>query len=88
MARKLKSDRVLFISTLLLVGVLAITGVLLALDTYHAVPTGFTAEVDLVRQLHRVLDESRIATALRDTLVPLVQSLLGPLLPPDVRSFG
>jgi uncharacterized membrane protein required for colicin V production len=73
---------------LLLVGILAITGVLFALDTYYAGPTGFTAEVDLVRQLHAALGESRIATALHDTLVPLVQSLLGPLLPPDVRHFG
>ena len=73
---------------LLLVGVLAISGVLFALDTYYAVPTGFTAEVDLVRQVHAALGESRIATALHDTLVPLVQSLLGPLLPPDVRQFG
>lgn len=72
---------------LLLVGVLAITGVLFALDTYYAAPSGFTEEVDLVRQLRTALGESRIATALHDTLVPLVQSLLGPLLPPDVRHF-
>jgi uncharacterized membrane protein required for colicin V production len=75
-------------AALALVGVLAITGVLLALDTYYAVPTGFTAEVDLVRQLHTALGESKIASVLHDTLVPLVQSLLGPLLPPDVRHFG
>lgn len=75
-------------AALLLVGILAITGVLFALDTHYAQPTGFTAEVDLVRQLHIALGESRIATALHDTLVPLVQSLLGPLLPPDVRHFG
>lgn len=75
-------------AALLLVGILAITGVLLALDTYYALPTGFTAEVDLVRQIHTALGESRIATALHDTLVPLVQQLLGPLLPPDVRHFG
>jgi uncharacterized membrane protein required for colicin V production len=72
----------------LLVGVLALTGVLFVLDTYYASPTGFTAEIDLVRQLHSALAESKIATALHDTLVPLVQSLLGPVLPPDVRHFG
>jgi uncharacterized membrane protein required for colicin V production len=72
----------------LLVGVLALTGVLFVLDTYYASPTEFTAEIDLVRQLHTALAESKIATALHDTLVPLVQSLLGPLLPPDVRHFG
>jgi uncharacterized membrane protein required for colicin V production len=75
-------------AALLLVGVFAITGVLFALDTYYALPPAFTAEVDLVRQLHAALADSRIATALHDTLVPLVQSLLGPLLPPDVRDFG
>ena len=73
---------------LLLVGIFAITGVLYALDTYFAAPSGFTAEVDLVRQLRTALGESRIATVLHDTLVPLVQSLLGPLLPADVRHFG
>lgn len=75
-------------AALLLVGVLAITGVLLVLDTYYALPTGFTAEVDLVRELHTALGDSRIATVMHDTLVPLVQQLLGPLLPPDVRHFG
>jgi uncharacterized membrane protein required for colicin V production len=73
---------------LMLVGIFAITGVLYALDTYFAAPSGFTAEVDLVRQLRTALGESRIATLLHDTLVPLVQSLLGPLLPADVRHFG
>jgi len=75
-------------AALLLVGVLALTGVLFALDTYYAAPIGFTAVVPVVSQLHTALGESRIATALHDTLVPLVQSLLGPLLPPDVRHFG
>jgi uncharacterized membrane protein required for colicin V production len=81
-------EEVVGAAALLLVGVLAITGVLLALDTYYALPPGFTAEVEVVGQLHTALGDSRIATALHDTLVPLVQSLLGPLLPPDVRHFG
>lgn len=75
-------------AALLLVGILAITGVLFILDTFYTTPDTFTAEVDLIRQLHTALADSRIATALHDTLVPLVQSLLGPLLPPDVRHFG
>jgi uncharacterized membrane protein required for colicin V production len=73
---------------LLLVGVFAITGVLFALDTYYVAPSGFTAQVDLVTQLRTGLGESRIATALHDSLVPLVHSLLGPLLPADVRHVG
>ena len=74
---------------LLLVGVLAVTGVLIALGSYYQAPGGeFTAEVDQVRQLNTALNDSQIAHLLRDTLVPWVQTLLGPLLPPDVRRFG
>ena len=49
---------------------------------------GFTAEVDLVSQLAAALSDSTIARVLRDTLMPAIQALLGPLLPADVRSFG
>jgi membrane protein required for colicin V production len=74
---------------LLLVGVLALTGVLIALGTYYAAPDGaFTAEVDQVRHLNAALNDSTIVGVLRDTLVPWIQSLLGSLLPPDVRHFG
>jgi len=74
---------------LLLVGLLAVTGLLIALGTYYSsAPHEFTAEVDLVRQLVAALNDSTIAKVLRDTLMPAIQGLLGPLLPPDVRSFG
>ncbi len=74
---------------LLIVGLLAVTGLLIALGTYYSsAPHGFTAEVDLVRRLSDALNESTIAKALTDTLMPAIQVLLGPLLPPDVRSFG
>jgi membrane protein required for colicin V production len=74
---------------LLFVGLLAVTGVLIALGSYYQAPGGeFTSEVDLVRQLNSALNDSQIAHVLRDTMVPWVQSLLGPLLPPDVRHFG
>lgn len=75
-------------AALLLVGLLAVTGVMIAIGTYYAVPGQSTADVEVVRQLNAALYESKIAAVLRDTLMPLVQSLLGPLLPPDVRSFG
>lgn len=74
---------------LLFVGLLAVTGLLIALGMYYAsAPHGFTAEVDLVTRLFATLNDSTIAKVLRDTLVPAVQTLLGPLLPADVRSFG
>lgn len=74
---------------MLVFGLLALTGVLIALGTYYAASNpGFTAEVDLVRQLNLALFDSKIVGVLRDTLVPWIQTLLGPLLPPDARHFG
>jgi hypothetical protein len=74
---------------MLVVGVLALCGVLIALGSYYAAPNGtFTAEVEQVRQFHTALGDSKLVGVLRDTLVPWTQSLLGPLLPPDVRHFG
>jgi uncharacterized membrane protein required for colicin V production len=73
---------------LLVVGVLTVSGVIFILATYYAAPGPFTADVDLVRQLNTALGDSKIAGALRDTVVVWMQSLLGPLLPPDVRHFG
>lgn len=74
---------------LLVVGLLAVTGLLIALGSYYATPNGaFTAEVEQVRQLNAALGDSKIVGVLRDTLVPWIQTLLGPLLPPDVRHFG
>jgi uncharacterized membrane protein required for colicin V production len=73
---------------MLLVGVLAVTGLLIALGSYYAWHDAvFTAEVDQVRQLNAALGDSKIVGVLRDTLVPWMQTLLGPLLPPDVRHF-
>jgi hypothetical protein len=75
---------------MLFVGLLAVTGLMIALGTYYwSEPRGgFTAEVDLVSRLFAALSESTIGRALHDTLVPAIQTLLGPLLPPDVRSLG
>lgn len=74
---------------MLVFGVLALTGLLIALGSFYAQPAGApTAEVDQLTQLNSALGDSTIVHVLRDTLVPWVQSLLGPLLPPDVRHFG
>ena len=74
---------------LVLAGLFALSTLLLALGTYYtSSPRGPTAEIDLVRQLVTALDGSTIARVLRDTVVPQIQSILGPLLPPDVRHFS
>jgi hypothetical protein len=73
---------------LLVVGVLAVAGALIALGTYYSVPGLFTSEIDQLRHLNAALGESRIVGVLQHTLVPWIQTLLGPLLPPDVRHFG
>jgi uncharacterized membrane protein required for colicin V production len=74
---------------LLVVGLLTLAALLIALGTYFSSPShGFTAEVDLVRRLFAALSESTIGRVLHDTLVPAIQTLLGPFLPADVRSFG
>lgn len=72
------------------VGLLAVTGLLIALGSYYLSEPrgGFTAEVELVSQLAAALNDSKIARGLNDTLMPAIQALLGPLLPADVRSFG
>ena len=75
-------------------GALVIVALALVLDGLFAllqhlvVPRGVTAEVDLLRELNAALEDSAIAHALRDSLVPDVKTLLGPLLPADVHGLG
>jgi len=82
-------DEVLGGVLMLGVALLALAALLIALSTYYAAePRGVTAEVSFVRELNDALEESTIARALRDSLIPGVQALLGPLLPADVRVAG
>ena len=74
---------------MLLLGILAITGLEVALDTYFSVPAGGpTAEIEFLRSLNVELEKSTIAGTLRDTLDPAIKTLLGPLLPSDVHGPG
>lgn len=74
---------------LLVVGLLTVAALQIAVGSYYSSPPrDFTAEVDLVRRLAAALEDSTIARVLGDTLVPAIQTLLGPLLPADVRSFS
>jgi uncharacterized membrane protein required for colicin V production len=75
--------------TMLLVGVLAIAGLQIALDSWFTLPDNEpTAEVEQLRALNVELQRSTIANALRDTLEPGIKTLLGPLLPADVHGPG
>ena len=71
------------------VALVSLGALLMALGTYYSsAPVGVTAEVGVLRDLNAALAHSAIANALRDSLVPGLQALLGPLLPADVRFFG
>lgn len=75
-------------AVMLVVGVLVLTAVLIALNSYYAQPRAFTAQVSQLNDLYGPLVNSRIMGFVHDTTMPLIQFLLGPLLPPDIRHFG
>lgn len=75
---------------LLMLGVtiLAVASIAFALDTHYGRATPErTNEFAVLTQIDAALDDSAIVTQLRGSLMPGLQSLLGPLLPPDVRNF-
>jgi uncharacterized membrane protein required for colicin V production len=79
-------DEVLGGALMLGVGLLAVAGLLIALGTYYgAEPRGVTAEIPLLSNLNNAVEGSAIVHALRDSLIPGLLALLGPLLPADVR---
>lgn len=70
------------------VGLLMIGALLIVLDGYYiyaAAPVPGGSDIEFVRALHAALDRSAIVGALRGSLVPGLISLLGPLLPHDIR---
>ena len=66
--------------------VMAITALLIVLDTYYANPLSVTNELAVVRDLNTQLRDSTIGGALHRSAVPGLLSLLGPLLPAEVRA--
>jgi len=66
--------------------VMAVTSLLIALDTYYANPSPNSGEMAFVRDLVIGLRESSIASGLERSAVPGLVSLLGPLLPAEVRA--
>ncbi len=75
-------------AVMFVVAVLAISSVILALDTYYAGAIPGEPEVSLINNLHDALGQSAIATNLRQIINPVLLGLLGPLLPADVRAPG
>jgi membrane protein required for colicin V production len=56
-------------------------------DTYHTLPElPQGEEVAVIRDSYQALADSAIANGLRDSLIPLIGTLLGPLLPAEVRA--
>ena len=71
----------------LLVVTLALAAVVGILDTYFATRTeGSAGELTWLRSTYQALDESFITGLLRDTVNPLLGTLLAPLLPGDVSA--
>ena len=66
--------------------VMAITSLLIILDTYYANPLPNSSELASVRDLVIGLRELSIADALHRSAVPGLVSILGPLLPAEVRA--
>lgn len=75
---------------MVVVAILAITAIVIALDSYYATqqPPPGAVGLSIVDGLHSAFENSAIVDALRESLVPWLQSLLGPLLPEDVRAVA
>ena len=82
-------DEMVGAAVMLVVGLLAVASIQVALGTYYGeTPEGQTQEIEALRTLHVEFERSAIANALGDTLTPAIRTLLGPLLPADVRGPG
>ena len=72
----------------LAVGFLVLAALITILDSFYASPsaTGGGGEVGLLRDLQTALGSSGVTNALRGTLLPVLGTLLGLLLPGDVAT--
>lgn len=70
------------------VAVLGVAGVMIVLSTYYGPPAQFvdaTGGPAWTANLYQSLLASNIGSGIHDQLVPLIGTILGPVLPPDVR---
>lgn len=66
---------------------LTVSSLIVILDTYYLVSNPPpTAEIGLLREAHVALERSTIAGWLRDSLIPGLGAVLGPLVPAHVRA--
>jgi len=67
--------------------ILVIAGLLVVLDSYFAQPAPPTsAEFGVLRDAYALTLDSAIANSMRQTLIPLLGGVLGPILPADLRT--
>ena len=82
------TDRALGAALGLVEAVLLISAAIVILDTYFGPGAATTYEgLGFLKQLSASLDASTIGQILRDTTVPFVVAVLGPLLPKDVTDL-
>ncbi len=81
-------DELLGGALMLLVAVLAVSSVVIALDTYYAAAVPGEPQIALAKTLYEALQVSGIAHFLREAVNPAILGLLSPLLPADVRAAG
>ena len=67
--------------------ILVVAGLLVVLDSYFVQPTPPTsAEFGVLRDTYVLTLDSAIANSMRQTLIPLLGGVLGPILPADLRT--
>jgi uncharacterized membrane protein required for colicin V production len=70
-------------------GIIILIAILMILDPHYGQPSVqqrvAPGEFTLLRDVHRLLDDTLTASILRDTVIPAILSVLGVLFPQDVR---
>lgn len=69
------------------VALISLAVLMIVLDTYYAAEqSGASGQLAFVRELEAALRNSAIARSIHESLVPLLLTVFGPLLPADVRA--
>jgi uncharacterized membrane protein required for colicin V production len=70
-------------------GIIILIAILMILDPHYGQPSVqqrvAPGEFTLLRDVHRLLDDTLTASILRDTVIPAILAVIGALFPPDVR---
>lgn len=69
--------------------VLTLACFMIVLDSYYATePSGGGSQLGFVRELNIALGNSAIARAVHENVVPILLTVFGPILPPDLRALA